>query len=59
MIQFDQKALSDCIKNAIREELQIFISGIQNKVDDTVSKSSEKLLKKEKWRMNLIFHSSA
>ena len=46
MIQFDQKALSDCIKDAIREELQIFISGIRNTVDDTESKSSEKLLTK-------------
>lgn len=46
MIQFDQKALSDCIKDAIREELHIFISGIRNTVDNTESKSSEKLLTK-------------
>jgi len=47
MIQLDQNALRDCIRDAIKEELHIFISGIRNTVDNTESTSSEKLLTKK------------
>jgi excisionase family DNA binding protein len=47
MIQFDQNALRDCIRDAIKEELHIFISGIQSTVDNTASTLSEKLLTKK------------
>jgi excisionase family DNA binding protein len=46
MIQLDQNALRDCIRDTIKEELHIFISDIRNTVDNTVSTSSEKLLTK-------------
>ena len=47
MIQLDQNALRDCIRDAIKEELHIFISGIRNTVVNTESTSSEKLLTKK------------
>ena len=47
MIQLDQNALRDCIRDAIKEELHIFISVIRNTVDNTESTSSEKLLTKK------------
>ena len=47
MIQLDQNALRDCIRDAIKEELHIFISGIRNTVDNTECTSSEKLLTKK------------
>ncbi len=47
MIQLDQNALRDCIRDAIKEELHIFISGIRSTVDNTASTSSEKLLTKK------------
>lgn len=47
MIQLDQNALRDCIRDAIKEELHIFISGIRNTVDNTEDTSSEKLLTKK------------
>lgn len=48
MIQLDQNALRDCIRDAIKEELHIFISGIRNTVVNTESTSSEKLLTKKR-----------
>src|SRR5690554_6034182 len=47
MIQLDQNALRDCIRDAIKEELHIFISGIRNTVVNTEIRSSEKLLTKK------------
>jgi len=47
MIQLDQNALRDCIRDAIKEELHIFISGIRNTGDNTEGTSSEKLLTKK------------
>lgn len=47
MIQFDQKALRDCIKDAVREELHLFISDVKQTSDNTENRSSEKLLTKK------------
>src|SRR5690606_17055246 len=47
MIQLDQNALRDCIRDAIKEELHIFISSVQKTVDNTENKSTEKLLTKK------------
>lgn len=47
MITLDRNALRDCVRDAIKEELHIFISGIRNTVDNTESTSSEKLLTKK------------
>lgn len=46
MIQFDQKALRNCIKDAIREELHHFILDVKHTSSDTESSSAEKLLTK-------------
>lgn len=47
MILFDQKALRDCIKDAVREELHLFISDVKHTSDNTENRSSEKLLTKK------------
>jgi hypothetical protein len=47
MIQFDQKALRDCIKDAVREELHLFISDVKHTSDNTENRSSEKLFTKK------------
>src|SRR5690606_23022539 len=47
MILFDQKALRDCIKDAVREELHLFISDVQHTSSNTEIRSSEKLLTKK------------
>ena len=46
MIQFDQKALRECIKDAIREELQPFISKIRDFSDTERNGLPERLLTK-------------
>ncbi|GEM_PF-325298 len=46
MIQFDQKALRECIKDAIREELQPFISKIRGFSDTERNGLPERLLTK-------------
>jgi len=46
MIQFDQKALKDCIKDAIREELHLIISDVQKTTYTANNTPTEKLLTK-------------
>jgi len=46
MIQFDQKALKDCIKDAIREELHLIISDVQKTTHTANNTPTEKLLTK-------------
>lgn len=47
MIQFDQKALRDCIKDAIREELHLFISDVKPRSENTENRSEKLLTKSE------------
>lgn len=46
MIQLDQNALRDCIRDAIKEELHLIITGVQNMTTNSNQQLSEKLLTK-------------
>lgn len=47
MILLDQKALKDCIKDAVREELHLFISDVQKTADKPQQQTAKLLTKKE------------
>ncbi|VTP93927.1 helix-turn-helix domain-containing protein [Sphingobacterium daejeonense] len=53
MIQFDQKALRDCIKDAVREEMQLFISGFRKAAGNPERQPTEKLLTKKEMAAEL------
>ncbi|WP_313513694.1 helix-turn-helix domain-containing protein [Sphingobacterium sp.] len=47
MIQFDQQALRDCIKDAIREELNLFISTVRKTANSPIQQAEKLLTKRE------------
>jgi len=46
MIQLDQNALKECIREAIKEEFQLIIADLQKATSISQHQFSEKLLKK-------------
>lgn len=46
MILLDQNALRDCIKDAVREELHLFIKDVRKTAGSSQNESTEKLLTK-------------
>ena len=42
MITLDRNALRDCVKDAVREELQVFISKVGNMDDPPQEKATDK-----------------
>lgn len=47
MITLDRNALRDCVKDAVREELQVFISKVGNMDDPPQKKQPTKLMTKK------------
>lgn len=47
MILLDQKALKDCIKDAVREELHLFITDVKKTADNPQKPQTAKLLTKK------------
>lgn len=47
MIQFDQKALTDCIKDAVREEMHLIMTDVRRTADIPEKHQTEKLLTKK------------